>query len=388
MIIERAQPQKGCVFFLKTSSLKSKMKRLPFSLFLLFLFSSCQPADAPSSSDGDSTNTSNGVWSVEKATEWYAQQEWIVGANFTPSTAINQIEFWQEATYDPETINRELGYAAGIGFNTMRVYLHYLVWARNPEGLKQRMENFLEISEQHGIKIMFVLFDDCWNDHPDLGKQPDPKPGVHNSGWAQCPGGSRVDDEALFPVLEAYTKDIIGHFREDQRVLMWDLYNEPGNFDILERSLPLLENVISWARAATPTQPITIGVWNWDEEFINFNALQEAQSDIITFHHYNDAGDLKERITKLEKLGRPMICTEYMARTRDCTFESHLPIFKEEQIGAINWGLVSGKTNTIYMWDSVYTAEPETWFHDIFRQDGSPYASSEIELISNLISDH
>lgn len=326
------------------------------------------------------------VWSIEKAQRWYAEQEWMVGANFTPSTAINQIEFWQEATYDPETIDRELGYAAAIGFNTMRVYIHYLVWARNPRGMKERMENFLDLCEKNSIRVMFVLFDDCWNDNPDLGKQPDPKPGVHNSGWVQCPGGSLVDDESLFPVLKAYTKDILDHFRRDDRVVMWDLYNEPGNSDILERSLPLLKNIVSWARQVDVEQPITVGLWNWGDKFRNFNKFQAENSDIITFHHYNKVEQLKTKIAEFKEFGRPMICTEYMARTRNNTFQSHLPIFKQENIGAINWGLVSGKTNTIYMWDSVYTSEPNLWFHDVFRQDGTPYDESETDLIRHLIS--
>lgn len=338
----------------------------------------------PSSQVGDENHFDKKVWPKEKAWEWYDQQEWSVGANFTPSTAINQIEFWQEETYDSLTIDRELGWASDIGFNTMRVYLHYLVWARNPAGLKDRIDNFLTISEKHGIKIMFVLFDDCWNDKPNLGKQPDPEIGVHNSGWAQCPGGSRVDDKSLFPVLESYTKDIISHFAQDSRIVMWDLYNEPGNFDILERSLPLLKNVVSWARKAGPKQPITIGLWSWGEEFDNFNKVQAENSDIITFHHYDEADHLKEKITEFEKFGRPMICTEYLARTRNDTFQSHLPIFKENKIGAINWGLVSGKTNTIYMWDSVYAVEPDVWFHDIFKKNGKPFAQDEVSLIKKL----
>jgi len=352
------------------------------SIILLVIVSCSQSKDTKDSLHLNSAH--NPVWTTEKAEAWYHEQDWIVGANFTPSTAINQIEFWREETYDSVTIDRELAYAAEIGFNTMRVYLHYLVWARNPSGMKSRMENFLNICNKHGIKIMFVLFDDCWNDNPDLGKQPNPKPGVHNSGWVQCPGGSLVDDEALFPVLKAYTQDIMSHFGKDDRVLIWDLYNEPGNFDILERSLPLLENVIKWAREVDIQQPITIGLWNWGEEFTIFNELQAENSDIISFHHYDPADHLKIKIEEFKKFGRPMICTEYMARTRKNTFESHLPVFKSENIGAINWGLVSGKTNTIYMWDSVYAAEPELWFCDIFNKDGTPFNQDETALIREL----
>jgi hypothetical protein len=360
------------------------MKKFSLLFLLVLLMLSCDKGDQSRDNRSTGVDIHNSVWSVEKANSWYEKQNWIIGANFTPSSAINQIEFWAEDTYDPATINRELGYAAEIGFNTMRVYLHYLVWARNPAGLKGRMNNFLDISKKHDIKIMFVLFDDCWNDNPDLGKQPEPKFGVHNSGWAQCPGGALVDDEAIYPVLKAYTRDIMSRFGKDTRVLMWDLYNEPGNFDILERSLPLLENVIMWAREVNVQQPITIGLWNWGEEFDNFNKLQAENSDIITFHHYDEVSHLKSKIEEFKKFDRPMICTEYMARTRNNTFFSHLPVFKETNIGAINWGLVSGKTNTIYMWDSLYITEPDLWFHDIFHKDGTPFDSNETKLIKEL----
>ena len=367
---------------MKKNNLYGKLKNaivLTVVFNSIILTNSCNIDDANHLED-----QGNKVWSVEKATSWYKKHDWLVGANFTPSTAINQIEFWQSDTYDSVTIDRELGYAADIGFNTMRVYLHYLVWARNPEGLKSRMENFLTITDKYDIKIMFVLFDDCWNDNPNLGKQPEPKFGVHNSGWVQCPGGSLVDDEALFPVLKAYTQDIMSHFGKDDRVLMWDLYNEPGNFNILERSLPLLKNVIQWAREVNVQQPITIGLWNWGEDFSNLNKIQANNSDIISFHNYGSYDELIKLLEELKQYDRPMICTEYMARTRGNTFQNHLPVFKRENIGAINWGLVSGKTNTIYMWDSVYTAEPDVWFHDIFRKDGTPYDSAEITLIKKL----
>jgi hypothetical protein len=346
---------------------------LILNIFLFFLIGCNSPSEGVS------------VWDREKAKQWYAEQGWLVGANFTPSTAINQIEFWVEETFDLETIKRELLYAREIGFNTARVYLHYLVWVSHPAGLKERMNKFLAVCEKHNIKIMFVLFDDCWNDNPTLGKQPEPKPGVHNSGWVQCPGGTkRLEDKSLYPVLEAYTKDIITHFADDNRIVVWDLFNEPGNFEHFSLSMPLLRSAFEWAREANPSQPISSSIWNWDEEYAELNEFILANSDIITFHHYNNQESLFEWIDKLEKYDRPMLCTEYMARTRDCTFESHLPVFKEKNIGAYNWGLVSGKTQTIYMWDSVYTAEPELWFHDIFRKDGTPFDENEINLIKSL----
>ena len=324
-------------------------------------------------------------WSTEKANSWYSVKEWLVGCNFTPSTAINSIEFWSQESFDPETIDRELKWASDIGFNSIRVYLHYLVWARSPAGLKKRMEKFLDITAKHDINVMFVLFDDCWNENPNLGKQPDPIPGTHNSGWVQCPGGvKQLEDKALYPVLKAYTKDIIRHFANDERVIAWDLYNEPGNFDKFNISRPLLEQVFNWGREVNPSQPLTVGVWNWDEGYTDLNKIILNKSDVISFHHYNKKKDLFKWIDTLKQYDRPLFCTEYMARTRHNTFATHLPIFKDQRIAAYNWGLVSGKTQTIFMWDSTYTAEPATWFHDIFRKDGTPFNEDEIDLIKKI----
>lgn len=326
-------------------------------------------------------------WSRGKAEEWYAAQPWIVGCNFIPSTAINQLEMWQEDTFDPETIDRELGYAEKLGFNSVRVYLHYLVWARNSTRFKERINEYLKIADSHNIKTIFVLFDDCWNGYPNLGKQPEPKPGLHNSGWVQCPGQEQVTQIALFPVFRAYTKDIIASFRNDERILLWDLYNEPGNTNHGRETLPLLRGVFQWALEENPTQPITAGVWGPLKDRPELNKFQLANSDIITFHVYEDVEDSKSVIKTLKEHRRPMICTEYMRRPVN-TFENHMPIFVEENIGCINWGLVSGKTQTIYPWETwqkPYDKEPEIWFHDIFHKDGTPYSKKEVKIIKIMI---
>lgn len=321
-------------------------------------------------------------WSSDQAWEWYEEQPWIVGCNFTPSTAINQLEMWQMETYDPNTIQRELGWANMLGFNTIRVYLHDLAWKRDSTEFKSRLDDFLKIAAHNKISTILVLFDDCWNINPKPGKQPEPTPGVHNSGWVQSPGSAKVLDSSSWSVLEEYAKDIITSFGGDERVLLWDLYNEPGNNKLGEKSLGLLEAAFSWAKKADPAQPISVGVW-FDNEALNKVQLQE--SDIITFHNYHDATNLRDQITCLKQHGRPLICTEYMARTRESRFQTHLPIFKNEKVGCINWGFVSGKTQTIYPWGSEYgTPEPVVWFHDILRRDGTPFSREEVGFIREI----
>jgi len=329
-------------------------------------------------------------WSIEKANDWYSRQPWLVGCNFIPSNAINQLEMWQAETFDPLTIDRELGWAEGIGFNTIRTYLHDLAWVIDIDGFKQRIDQFLRIAARHRIRPIFVLFDDCWNTHPRAGKQPIPKPGVHNSGWVQSPGLEMVNrGPSAWGELEKYVLDIISTFANDARILLWDLYNEPGNRLNGSKSLPLVEAVFNWARLVRPSQPLSVGVWFKNKEL---NDFQLGASDIITFHNYNTAANLEHQIAELKKLGRPLICTEWMARTRSSLVQTNLPVFARERVGCLNWGLVAGKTNTIYPWLTILNdiipmkwfrksvSEPKVWFHDLFHADGTPYDPLEIAL--------
>lgn len=323
------------------------------------------------------------VWSASQAWEWSARQPWAVGANFLPSTAINQLELWQGGTFDPVTIDRELGWAAGIGMNTMRVYLHDLAWSADRDGFKKRIAKFLDIAATHQIRILFTLFDDCWNPNPEPGVQPAPRPGVHNSGWVRSPSLQVHNEPATWGYLKNYVQDILQAFGNDPRVYMWDLYNEPANSDYGLTSLPLLKKVFEWAWEVRPSQPLSSGVWFNDLPAVN--AFQLSASDVITFHNYDDTISLKRAIDTLKKWGRPVICTEYMARTNKSNFLTHLPLFKREGVGAINWGLVSGKSNTIFPWGSKEgSPEPEVWFHDVFRRDGTPYDAREVQLIRQL----
>ena len=335
-------------------------------------------------------------WSLEKANDWYAGQPWLTGCNFIPSNAINQLEMWQAETFDPATIDRELGWAAELGLNTVRTFLHDLVWDADPQGFKQRIDCFLDIASRHGIRPMLVFFDDCWNHDPRLGSQPAPKPGIHNSGWVQSPGVQVVNSgPSAWERLERYVTDILTTFAYDERILLWDLYNEPGNSSNGSRSLPLLRSVFEWARAVNPSQPLTAGLWFDNQEL---NEFQIEASDIITFHNYRLADHLEREISGLQAYGRPLICTEWMARTCGSLVGTHLPVFARKRVGCINWGLVAGKTNTIYAWQDLQDpmkrktvtldecSEPEVWFHDLFRQDGTPYDLSEIETFKKYTS--
>lgn len=323
-------------------------------------------------------------WSVEKANEWYSNLEPIRGCNYLPRTAVNTTEFWQANTFDPETIKQELGWAQEAGYNSVRVFVQFLVWQDDPSGLKQRMEQFLSIADEHGISTALTLFDDCAfaGKEPFLGPQDDPIPGIHNSGWTPSPGLKRVTDETIWPQLEAYVQDIVSTFGSDSRVLIWDLYNEPGNSNMNENSIPLVEAAFEWTRAANPQQPVTSSVWNPDAGYGNQMSERLFElSDIVSFHYYLVEG-LEQAIERCQSFGRPVICTECLHRRFDQTFDTFLPAFSREKIGWYNWGLVAGRTQTYFDWrPDKNVGELKIWQHDLFHTDGAAYDEQEIEQI-------
>lgn len=343
-----------------------------------------------------------GRWSEAKANAWLEQKGWLVGCNFAPSTAINQLEMWQADTFDPATIDRELGWAEQLGFNSIRVFLHDIPWRQDSKGFIERIERFLQIADRHKIGVMFVLFDSVWHPFPKPGPQPAPKPFVHNSGWVQSPGLDILKDPARHDELKGYVTGIIGHFRNDRRVHVWDLFNEPDNRNNssygqyepenkADLALQLLRKTFAWAREVNPSQPLTAGVWigNWGDpaKLTPMERFCLEQSDVISYHCYGPMDEMQRCVKNLRRYNRPILCTEYMARPQGSTFDPTLGYLKQQKVAAYNWGFVDGKTQTIFSWDSwrkAYTGEPPLWFHDIFRKDGTPYKPEEVEYIKRI----
>ncbi|HUP13070.1 MAG TPA: cellulase family glycosylhydrolase [Niastella sp.] len=342
-------------------------------------------------------------WSSEKAEAWYRKHGWQVGCNYVPHNAINQLEMWQTESFDPFLIDKELGWAAGLGFNTVRVFLHHLIWEQDPQDFLYRINQFLTIAHKHGIKTMFVLFDAVWDPFPKLGKQPEPRHNVHNSGWVQCPGYDVLNNPDRYEDLHSYVHGIVSAFKDDERVLIWDLFNEPDNMNTAsykddnyavhkaELSMQLLKKTIGWVRAINPIQPITMAPWQYDwSEHDRLTALDNymfSHSDIISFHCYENKTGIEKRILQLKRYERPMLCTEYMARPLKSTFKDVLPVLKKHGVGAYNWGFVAGKSQTHCAWDSwnVETAlEPSVWFHDIYRANGEPYDAKEVAFLKRI----
>ncbi len=320
-------------------------------------------------------------WTSEKAHAWYRDAGVIRGCNYLPRTAVNMTEMWQAPTFDPETIDQELGWAAAAGYNSVRIFVQYLVWSDDPRGLKERMDRFLDIASRHGISTMVILFCDCFfgGRDPYPGPQDDPVPGVHNSQWVPSPGFACLADRDNWPDLERYVKDIVGSFGSDDRVLAWDLYNEP---DDDRRSQPLVEDAFAWARTVDPAQPLTTGPWTWNAFEDDLSLRLFELSDIITFHYYGPADEIGPSLARCNAYGRPVICTEWLRRHHGNTFASILPVFSEQEIGWYNWGLVAGRTQTYLAWESKKgDPTPAIWQHDMMHPDGTPLDPAEPKLI-------
>jgi Cellulase (glycosyl hydrolase family 5) len=363
-------------------------------LVLLFALFSCASVPATAQTER---------WSEQKANSWYEQQPWLVGSNYIPADAINELEMWQEPTFDLPEIDKELGWAEGLGMNTMRVFLHDLLWQQDPSGFKKRIDAFLSVADRHHVRPIFVLFDSVWDPHPKLGPQHPPIPGVHNSGWVQSPGADALKDQSQYPRLRSYVEGVVGAFANDSRILAWDVWNEPSNTNGRPWSaqepknkrdlvLALLPQVFQWARSMKPIQPLTSGVWDGDwsslEKLSPISRVQIEQSDVISFHHYGWPEDFEQHLRWLEVYRRPIVCTEYMARSVGSTFDTILPIAKQHHVAAINWGFVAGKTQTYFPWDSwerpYVLAPPPIWFHDVLHPDGRPYREREAQILREL----
>ncbi|MDR2763737.1 MAG: cellulase family glycosylhydrolase [Tannerella sp.] len=335
-------------------------------------------------SDSEKVQLSNGQWSVGKANEWYAKQAWIVGCNFLPSTAVNAVEMWQNATFDLPAIDKELALAKAWGINSVRVFLNYVVWEAEVKTFKANFGKFLDVAEKYGISVMPVLFDDCnfSGNVAKVGQQPNPVPGIHNSGWVSSPPVTMVRDESQWKKLKKYEQDMIRTFGSDKRIIIWDLYNEPGNSNSKLKA-KLLEAIFAWAREVKPTQPLTVGAHtDWDGEL---SKLMRNSSDIVSFHSYGDKKEVENKIQWAHSTGRPAVCTEWLRRQAGNTVHNILPLFKSDRIGCYHWGLVEGRTQTYFHWGSEKDSpKPDIWQHDLIRSDGTPYSLPEYQAFKNL----
>lgn len=343
-------------------------------------------------------------WTATRAADWYAAQPWILGVCYSPSYAVNELEMWQPETFDPDRLDTELGWAKDIGLNTVRVFLHDLLWAADPSGFLSRIDTFLAIADRHGLRVIFVFFDSCWDPEPRAGPQPEPRPGVSMSRWVQSPGTAALEDPSQYPRLEEYVRGVARRFATDERVLCWDVWNEPDHLPdhqtgplFAEKESPqklelvsrLLPQAFDWIRSSGARQPLTSGLWNGDWSSSGslrpVERLQVELSDVLTFHSYEPPEGFARKILWLQSFGRPVMCTEFLARTEGSTLRGALGVARKHNVGALSWGFVAGRTQAYLPWNSWERAYPDgmpaVWFHDLLGTNGQPYDAQEIAYL-------
>lgn len=352
------------------------MKTLLSACLLLFFLSSAATAQ----------ESVPGRWTEQRAWDWYEQTSWYCGFNYIPAYAINYTAMWDKTTFDPVVIDKELALAEKIGMNSLRAVLQYAVYEDDPTYFLETLDKFMAICAKHHIQFMPALFDDCSfgiTPDPKVGKQPEPLKGWYAWAWSPSPGHSMVTNPATYPKLEKYVKAVINRFKDDPRIMLWDLYNEPTNGGLGNTTLPLLQQVIQWAREIDPKQPLSVGVFDTNPKL---NEIILANSDVITFHNYGNQQNLLNQINELKQHKRPIINTEWMNRPAHSTIVNNLAVFYKEHVGCMLWGLVNGKTQTDLPWghrpgDPV----PHVWQHDLFKPDFTPYNQREVDLLKNYI---
>nr|WP_319777171.1 hypothetical protein [uncultured Sphaerochaeta sp.] len=359
-------------------------------------------------------------WTKEKAWEWYNARPWITGCNFIPSNT-RTIELWQEYGHEEimPRVREEVELAAGLGLNSMRVFFPIYVWKNQHDAFLKHLEELLTIMDEKGITMMPVLFGDCLvpkskHRDPVFGRQPDPVPGYFGgeaiSPFDEAPdedgretaadnvGWSPYDDRALWPEAEAYVKELARIYGKDERIIIWNVWNEAGNSNRLSMSGPLMTKAFQWLREMDVVQPLTADVWgagadhphgwlNNPRIYAEIEDLAIELSDVVSFHFYGDYTHLKQYIAVLEKYGRPLLNTEWMHRPFRSIIQTHLPVFKKEKIGSYFFGFVNGKAQFNYVWNFIKgmpDIDTRLWMHDIFHSDFTPYDPEEIEVIKDL----
>jgi hypothetical protein len=261
---------------------------------------------------------------------------WMHGVNYTPSYAATDVETWLE--YDPEVIDRELGYAERIGVNCLRVFLQSLVYEHAPDEFLQRFDHFVTTADRHGLKVMPILFDSCFGVSPSLESQ---------HMWVANPGPDRMSREH-FEALDAYARAVVTPYVGDERIALWDVMNEPTATVL---SLTEEGKAQIWAFVAhycelvqkiDPSHAVTVGVAGHD----NSNVADLV--DVLSCHSYASTREkfreaLSTTQSQARAAGKPWIVSECCAPGWGNPYEMVLPELREFKAGHTCWELMIGK---------------------------------------------
>jgi len=342
-------------------------------------------------------------WSPEKANDWYARQPWLVGSDYIPAYAVNQFEMWLGASFDSDRVALEFTWAENLGMNTMRIFLHDQLWQQDQGGFRRRIDRVLSQAKKHNIRPILVLFDSYGDPFPDINKPRIGRPGIRNSGWVQSPGDRALADPKQETRILEYAENLVLAFADDDRILAWDVWNQPDNMNDesygrvelpkkIELVTALLPKVFRYVRAGRPTQPLTSSLWHGDwsspDKLSPIEKIQIELSDFISFQNYDKPEEFEKRIQWLQAFHRPVMCTGFLARSSGSTLQAILPIARKYNVAAINWGLVAGKTQTWLpndSWERPYTdRNPSIWASEIFTSNGKPYRQEEVDYIRSM----
>ena len=351
-------------------------------------------------------------WSNEKAWQWYNQYPWIRGCNYLGSDCANRIDQWQEYKFEEKlaTAEKEFALMESIGFNSIRIILEYEVWDQQHDGFMERLDRYLSAAYSHGITAMIVLSNECSVRTPTyvppvLGEQ-FWEPGYHGGKefktWYQHGTDSRyniLDNPEIAPKYYEMVRELIEKYKDDKRVLVWNLMNEPGN-GRGSKSLVHLQKFFEIVKEINPIQPACADVWRGMKDGKATTEIEQyalETSDVISYHSYQTYLDNVLIIKQLKEYDRPIFNTEWLSRNTGNTIQEILPLFFLEKIGSYQWGFVAGKYQTYEpsqgVWlkyeqegyDAVKQYDFTKWQHDLYRHGGRfPYDPEEIEIIKKL----
>lgn len=351
-----------------------------------------------------------GQWSKEQAWRWYNDQPWIRGFNGYPSNCVNRIAMWQEFEHKEvfEQIEYEFNLAKETGFNAVRAIIQFECWYYQHDSFMKNLEEYFSLADKYGLKVMLTLGNDCTvskvnfkpvvfgKQHIDWGYHSGIKTGPH-SGGTTVPGYALLDDPEIEPKYYEMVDEIAAKYCKDDRLQIWDVWNEPGNGNRGNISLKAMTKFFEIIRSHNPIQPLTADCWRYSEDLVPDREIEKAAielSDVITFHYYGSFENMVIIIENLKKYGRPIINNEWLNRISGNNVCEIFPLFYLEKIGSYHWGLIAGFSQTYEPWGNYYAEylkegsnlDLTKWQHDIYRFNGLPYDVKEIKTIKRFCS--
>lgn len=349
-------------------------------------------------------------WSESKAQEWYDKLPWLRGCNFIGSDCANRFDMWQSYKAEEKlaTAKRELALCEDIGFNTVRIWIIFESWLNEPQFFMQMLEEYISICAEHHLAVML-----CLTSEEDLpcGEYSDFRPirvgeqkyavGYHQGQFpesaerAALPKWHYAQSTELAPKFWQMIKDIVNKYATDERILCWNIYNEPGITLKEDECIPVLTKMFETVRACDPIQPVTADVWRGlnedDSPKTKVEEIALKNSDIISFHNYSSYCKFCKLVDAFSIYNRPIFCTEWLHRINHNIVGEIYPLLYIKNIANYCWGFVVGKTQTNEPWDILWNEyyDPNKnvdydftkWQHDLFRPNFRPYDPTEIDLI-------